>query len=664
MASLLRQIVAGPRSKHPEAGLDLCYVTDNIVATSGPSQTYPQRAYRNPLDRLVEFLDKKHGKDWAIWEFRAEGTGYPDNLVYNRIRHYPWPDHHPPPFRLVPMIMASMRNWLNGNDLDADGVAGEGKQQHEANLLEKVIDTWKGDSKKNPRIVVVHCKAGKGRSGSMACSYLISQCGWKPEEALARFTERRMRPKFGPGVSIPSQLRWIGYVDRWTQGGKKYVDRELEIVEVHVWGLRNGVKLCVEGFVDEGKKIKVFHTFHRNERLVVEGGAPGSTGFMDSIYDMAGYGMSPGTEKEILDEARETDIQNGTNFTGESPSQSPATKTPDTPVAKSPADTPTPVSEAETKPAKTHTPKLISRNMSTHSLKDKMPSRSKSKKLKASATEGTNSPAAAQSGKSAPAEENVDPEPGGQAVIFKPHTPIRLPTSDVNIDLERRNRAPSSMGLTMVTAVAHVWFNAFFEGNGPERDGEPETNGVFEIDWDKMDGIKGSSRKGTRAADRIAVVWRSVVPSEGGEAAGTAAPGGAAAGDEEVIVEPSVGSPVPQMEPADWKGDNAEDPAQDKKLGLRVSSPDSAEVSRASSILGGDDPANKNDNDADSFEGVKSDMPGSNIGGSGSGDAAVEEENRGRPTSKVIDDKKLEAYAEKLPSPNGGEGSSGKGVSK
>lgn len=630
---------------------------------SGPSQTYPQRAYRNPLDRLVEFLDKKHGKDWAIWEFRAEGTGYPDNLVYNRIRHYPWPDHHPPPFRLVPMIMASMRNWLNGNDLDADGVAGEGKQQHEANLLEKVIDTWKGDSKKNPRIVVVHCKAGKGRSGSMACSYLISQCGWKPEEALARFTERRMRPKFGPGVSIPSQLRWIGYVDRWTQGGKKYVDRELEIVEVHVWGLRNGVKLCVEGFVDEGKKIKVFHTFHRNERLVVEGGAPGSTGFMDSIYDMAGYGMSPGTEKEILDEARETDIQNGTNFTGESPSQSPATKTPDTPVGKSPADTPTPVSEAEAKPAKTHTPKLISRNMSTHSLKDKMPSRSKSKKLKASATEGTNTPAAAQSGKSTPAEENVDPEPGGQAVIFKPHTPIRLPTSDVNIDLERRNRAPSSMGLTMVTAVAHVWFNAFFEGNGPERDGEPETNGVFEIDWDKMDGIKGSSRKGTRAADRIAVVWRSVVPSEGGEAAGTAASDGAAAGDEEVIVEPSVGSPVPQMEPADWKGDNAEDPTQDKKLGLRVSSPDSAEVSRASSILGGDDPANKNDNDADSFEGVKSDMPGSNIGGSGSGDAAAEEENRGRSTSKEIDDKKLEAYAEKLPSPNGGEGS-GKGVSK
>ena len=28
-SSILRQIVAGPRQQHAEAGLDLCYVTDN-----------------------------------------------------------------------------------------------------------------------------------------------------------------------------------------------------------------------------------------------------------------------------------------------------------------------------------------------------------------------------------------------------------------------------------------------------------------------------------------------------------------------------------------------------------------------------------------------------------------------------------------------------------
>ena len=88
----------------------------SVIATSGPSLTYPQRAYRNPLDSLVKFLDDKHKNNWAIWEFRAEGTGYPDEEVYGRIWHYPWPDHHPPPFSLIPNMMASMRNWLIENE--------------------------------------------------------------------------------------------------------------------------------------------------------------------------------------------------------------------------------------------------------------------------------------------------------------------------------------------------------------------------------------------------------------------------------------------------------------------------------------------------------------------------------------------------------------------
>lgn len=235
MASLLRQIVAGPRARHPEAGIDLCYVTDFLVATSGPSQSYPSVAYRTPLKDLVKWLDAQHDERWAIWEFRAEGTGYPDEDVYNRVRHYPWPDHHPPPFYLVPLILASMRQWLKD-----DGVAD--------------------------RVVVVHCKAGKGRSGTMSCSYLIAEEGWKAADAMERFTERRMKPGFGKGVSIPSQVRWIGYVDRWTQHGKTYVERPAEVVELHVYGLRNGVKIAIEGFVDKGKAIKKFHTFTRHER--------------------------------------------------------------------------------------------------------------------------------------------------------------------------------------------------------------------------------------------------------------------------------------------------------------------------------------------------------------------------------------------------------------
>ena len=496
MAALLRQIVAGPRSRHPEAGLDLCYVTSQIIATSGPSGTYPQRAYRNPLDQLVKFLDYKHGEDWAIWEFRAEGTGYPDSEVYGRVWHYPWPDHHPPPFRLVPMIMASMRNWLR-----EDPEEGEDRGKD-----------------RRGRVVVVHCKAGKGRSGTMACSYLISECGWKPSDAMSRFTERRMRPGFGQGISIPSQLRWVGYVDRWTRSGKTYVERQIEIMEVHVWGLRDGVKVQVEGYVDEGKVIKLFHVFTKKEGVVIEGNAPGGGGVANMIYDMAGY-------------------QNGE-------------KDPDA---------------------------------SSQSV-DQLDGSSRSKPR----------PSAVRDNSATPSSQDTGAEAGGRSVVFKPSTRVILPSSDINMDFERRNKA--SMGWTMVTSVAHVWFNAYFEGNGPEQNGKPDDSGVFEIDWDKMDGIKGSLRKGTRAFDRLAVVWKAYEPEPG------------RGRNEDVIHEPGATSPVPQMAAADWKGGNVTSPGLGKDLGLRTESPVSANVSKASSIK-----SNKaKDTDEESVEGVKSSGPTGN----------------------------------------------------
>ena len=183
MTSILRQIIAGPRVKHQESNLDLCYVTPFLIATSGPSGTYPQRAYRNPLDQLVKFLDKTHGEEWCIWEFRAEGTGYPDEEVRGKVRHYPWPDHHPPPFAVVPLVMAGMRNWLlEGTD--------EKDAHHQAHLMGKAHEKLDTKHSKN-RVIIVHCKAGKGRSGTMASSYLISECGWTKEQALLRFTDRK-----------------------------------------------------------------------------------------------------------------------------------------------------------------------------------------------------------------------------------------------------------------------------------------------------------------------------------------------------------------------------------------------------------------------------------------------------------------------------------------
>lgn len=459
MASILRQIVAGPRAPHPEANLDLCYVTDKIIATSGPSATYPQLAYRNPLKELVKFLDSKHADQWAIWEFRAEGTGYPDSEVYGRVRHYPWPDHHPPPFNLIPLIMASMRNWLKEKNAPAN------------------------------RVVVVHCKAGKGRSGTVACSYLISEEGWTPQDAMQRFTERRMRPGFGVGISIPSQQRWISYVDRWSRGGKVYVERPVEITEVHVWGLRDGVKVAVEGYVDEGKVIHKFHTFQKSERQRVGGAS------------RFGFVGSKRPEKEA------TLAQSADGSDAEVPSQ---------------AD-----------------------------------------------------------------DDSLDSD-----VIFRPSERILLPSSDVNIDFERRNKTRYG-GFTMVTSVAHVWFNTFFEGQGPENNGIPENSGVFNIEWDAMDGIKGSSRKGTRAFDRIAVVWKATPSSRMPSVA---------------INEPAPDEEVQQAAPADWRGNESTAGKMQRKLGLREEDVESQAVSRASSMKSHQEGDGAAADSADEMDGVKSDV--------------------------------------------------------
>jgi protein-tyrosine phosphatase len=371
--------------------------------------------------------------------------------------------------------MASMRNWIRR--LDSAEQPAEGQKK---------------------RVAVVHCKAGKGRSGTVATSYLISEEGWKRGDALQRFTERRMRTGFGHGVSIPSQLRWVGYVDRWTNElGKKYVERPIEIVEVHVWGLRDGVKVAVEGYVEEGRRLKTFHTFVREEKTVIE---------------------------------------EGRVFTKQAP-------------------------------------------ISSGSIR-------KDHEFITSPIEG---PSSAESSASS---LNNDFQGAFQTVILKPASPVVLPTSDVNMDFERRNKAGYT-GFTVVTAIAHVWFNAWFEGGHAGHD-----SGVFEIEWDAMDGIKGSARKGTRALERLKVVWKYVDQPVA----------------ERVIAEPKQGESVPESKPADWKGDDPEKEAEashsrgvdssrpggatltvgamieegagslGRELGIRKTDPGSADLSRASSL--------------------------------------------------------------------------------
>lgn len=246
------------------------------------------------------------------------------------------------------------------------------------------------DDKENKRVVVIHCKAGKGRTGTMSCSYLISEQGWSMDDALRRFTERRMRPGFGQGVSIPSQLRYVSYVDRWTKHGKKYIDRAIEVIEIRVWGLREGLQCAVKGYVEGGKVIRTFHAFTNAEEHILQ--------------------------EDVVD-----------NIDSDGTAQSVCT---------------------------------------------------------------------------------------ARKVALRPTMPITLETSDCLVTFVKRSSRSSMM---LVTAMVHTWFNAYFEGNGPEQDGNADLQGTFELDWSALDGLRGTAYRGIQAFSRLAVDWR-VAPAHASDA--------------------------------------------------------------------------------------------------------------------------------------------------
>ncbi len=98
-------------------------------------------------------------------------------IQYFVVGCYPFDDHNAPPFELILQFCKDVQDWL---------------KEHEQN------------------IAVIHCKAGKGRTGLMICAFLLFSREWKtPEEALNFYAAMRTVNK--KGVTIPSQICYVHY---------------------------------------------------------------------------------------------------------------------------------------------------------------------------------------------------------------------------------------------------------------------------------------------------------------------------------------------------------------------------------------------------------------------------------------------------------------------
>ncbi|ODV68030.1 phosphatases II [Hyphopichia burtonii NRRL Y-1933] len=199
MKALVRSFVAFPKLPYYDdqlkIQLDLAYITPELIVSSGPVNSYYKLFYRYPIHDFVKFLHFRHGERWCVWDFRGEGAGYSDSDLSGHVRHHPFPDHQAPTIQIIKKSVQEIDEWLKA---------------HEGN------------------IAVLHCKAGKGRSGTIACAYLIYNSHLNNDDTttveniIGLFTKKRMRPSAGQGISIISQTRYLNYWYRYLKETNKF----------------------------------------------------------------------------------------------------------------------------------------------------------------------------------------------------------------------------------------------------------------------------------------------------------------------------------------------------------------------------------------------------------------------------------------------------------
>lgn len=181
VTNTLRQLVSKKKVRTTEKGfdLDLAYITDKIIAMGYPADDL-EGIFRNRYSDVFRFLELKHFAHYKVYNLCSERQ-YDSSKFCGRCAVFPFDDHNPPPIDLIYSFC---------------------------------VDAGKFYCENIDNVVVVHCKAGKGRTGVMvSCLLLCLGLCKTADDALYHFGARRTMD--GHGVTIPSQKRFVHYFDRY-----------------------------------------------------------------------------------------------------------------------------------------------------------------------------------------------------------------------------------------------------------------------------------------------------------------------------------------------------------------------------------------------------------------------------------------------------------------
>ena len=234
-SSFIKSLVSRKKARFCYDGfdLDLTYITMKIIAMGLPS-TSIESLYRNSMEDVKRFFNKRHPKHHKIYNL-CEEKNYPKNTFYQQ-GYYPFPDHEAPPLNSLMPFCEDAKKFLD-------------------------------EDEKN--VVAIHCKAGKGRTGTFICCLLLYLGIFKSADECMKYYGL-MRVGEEKGVTIPSQKRYVNYfetiVRNKIQAPIKY--KSATITEIKLYTVPNFAKFgasCTPTFIIENGKKNYKHLDYKKK---------------------------------------------------------------------------------------------------------------------------------------------------------------------------------------------------------------------------------------------------------------------------------------------------------------------------------------------------------------------------------------------------------------